>query len=147
MAIAHAPCKLRVLPYGSQYAGNAAVKKRFHKVRLLFDDAGKTHLYITGWVEQRYVVTDTGKVTWPGANKALEFSASVVPVQPYMGDDEHSPEPYNYADFRYPQYKGGENQPPPPKRTYYKGKRGGCYYRNSAGKKVYVDKRYCGGKK
>ena len=28
-------------------------------------------------------------------------------------------------------------------KTYYTGKRGGCYYINASGKKVYVDKRYC----
>lgn len=30
-----------------------------------------------------------------------------------------------------------------PNRTYIKGPRGGCYYLNSSGGKVYVDKKYC----
>jgi hypothetical protein len=33
--------------------------------------------------------------------------------------------------------------PPTPGRTYLRGSRGGCYYLNSGGKKIYVDHGYC----
>jgi len=146
VAIAHAPCRLKVEPYEPAYWDSLAVKKQFYRVSLQFDDAKGIHNHFGGWVEKKYVVTDTAKINWPVAQKGLALSASIVKVPSYMGEDERSPDPMNYADFRYPAYKGGVNQPPPPRRVYHKGPKGGCYYMGKHGRKVYVDKRFCGGK-
>ena len=60
-----------------------------------------------------------------------------------MGDEEHNPNTSNAREFQPPKYKGGEKQAGPVKRVYHKGPRGGCYYVNDRGKKIYVDKGLC----
>ena len=137
-AILHAPCRVKIEPYEQFYNKNHAVTSRFYDVSITYEDAG-IHHYLNGWVEKKYLVADTNKIDVPGAKMNLDISESEVIVTPYIGDDKHNPNYKGSArDFQAPKYKGGEKQPEQFRKIYQKGPRGGCYYINAKGKKVYV---------
>jgi hypothetical protein len=141
-AILHAPCQVTIEPYDNYYKNNRAVTGKF------YEDNNGIHHHIGGWVEKRYMVDDPAKITVRGANMNLRIAESEVMLIPYIGDDKHNPNSHNTAlRFQAPKYKGGEKQPEPFKKVYQTGARGGCYYVNAKGKKVYVDKKFCIDKK
>ena len=146
LAILHPPCKLKVEPCERFYINNTIVKHKFYEVSISYKDDKGIHHYVGGWVEKRYVVTGKDKITAPGTDMGLELNESEVKLIPGISDDRHDPNKFNAALFPAPKYKGGEKQPAPFKRIYHKGPKGGCYYVNQKGKKVYVDKHFCKGK-
>ncbi len=140
-AILHAPCKLKVEPYDSIYLNNNKVKERFFRVLISYTDSRNFRNYLTGWVEKRYTVNSTDRITVKGINKTLELNESKVSIEPedYDADHEH----LNWEQFPGPKYKGGVNSPLPFRKIYHKGPKGGCYYVNKQGKRIYVDKSFC----
>lgn len=145
-AILHAPCRIKKEPY-EEYKNNRIVTNKFYHVSISYNDEGRPH-YLAGWVDKKYTVDDLQKVTVPGAKMNLDISESEVVLQPYIGDDKHNPNNNgNARNFQAPKYKGGEKQSPVFRKKYEKGPRGGCYYINARGKKVYVESRLCNGVK
>jgi hypothetical protein len=140
-AVLHAPCKLRVIEY-SYYKDDKAITNKFYRVRLLFHD-GLDH-YIYGWVEKKYIVSDKAHITCHVDNINLELSASIVDYHLCHGIDHNKPEGFNFALYPQPNYKGGVTPRSLVKRVYRKGRRGGCYYINKKGNKVYVRNRFTG---
>lgn len=141
-AVLHAPCRLVLEPYGNGYANDKRVKSRFYLVSFSYDEDGNNH-YVRGWVEKRYVVRERSKVRGLGIDTSLNLSATRPQLYSYMGDDKHNPNKFNAALYQAPRYKGGEPQPVAPKRVYHSGPRGGCYYINAKGKRVYVNSKMC----
>jgi hypothetical protein len=88
-------------------------------------------------VEKRYVAVS------PGADKGE--NRDIAELATFIGPRQDHRK-FNAELYPPPKYKGAEKQPAPFKRVYQHGPRGGCYYRDRKGKKVYVDKSHCGGK-
>jgi len=143
LAILHAPCRLQVDAYDSYYANNKAVKEKFYRVSMSYEENG-IHNYIAGWVVKKYVRSELPGNDAPGDRNI--FADKVFVSAHY--DDESSTELFNATDYPAPKYKGGEPQhrAKAVKRAYHKGPRGGCYYINGKGHKIYVDSKYCAGK-
>lgn len=144
LAILNAPTKLEIVHSDKGYDHDKAVHQKFYEVRVLYKENKRGHT-IAGWVEKRFVVSDAKKVTVAGIDTAEEVNIDEVELQPYAGDAGHSPNKFNGDRFPPPKYKGGETfkTASQQKRVYHKGKRGGCYYIDKAGRKVYVDKGLC----
>jgi hypothetical protein len=143
-AVFHAPTKLKIVEPDPAYKDNKAVQSRFYEVSLGYARGRQVPLIYRGWVEKKYVVTDKSKITWPVPNKDIELIMTSVPIA-IRPDLSWRPEDYNWQEFPAPEYKGGTNTPAVATRTYYAGPKGGCYYLNSSGRKVYVDKKFCDG--
>ena len=141
VAIVHAPCRLDIEPWDVGYDNDKTVIANFLKVSFSYESNGIHHL-IAGWVARKYLVPDLAKVTVHGLNTRSQ-TIDPVPLITYSGDFEHNPNRENARDFLPPKYKGGEKQPGIARRVYHKGPRGGCYYINGKGHKVYVDKKRC----
>jgi hypothetical protein len=143
-SILHAPCKLTLQPYDKGYVNDKKITDRFYHVLYTYEEDGM-HYRTRGWVEKKYVVSDRSKITVPVADTQLDLNMSVVYMEPYFGDYEHNPNPFNAAKFLPPKYKGGDPHPyvPSVTRVYYTGPLGGCYYIGKNGRKVYVDKHFC----
>ena len=143
-AILHAPCKLKVEPYDLYYEHNKVIQGKFYRASFSYIDSRKYHHYVVGWVDKRYVVSSIDRVTVKGINKTLELNESEVSIDPqdYEGDIVH----FNYKQFPGPKYKGGVTAPAISGKTYHIGPKGGCYYFNKQGTKIYVDKSFCGQK-
>jgi len=146
LAVLHAPCKLKVEAYEDGYKHNADIKSRFYQVAINYYDARKIYHHIGGWVDKRYVVAAPGQLTTAVADTDLDLHISVVKMIPSGADDAHNPNGLNWADYGGPTYKGGVAVPAGVQRKYRKGPKGGCYYLNGKGRKVYVAKRFCDGK-
>ncbi len=102
------------------------------------DSLGETHCYF-GWVAKRYLTYDTLMV----ANRKNGPAFTVAPLIPYGGGKEHNPNKDNRRNYPAGRYRGGDPQPAPWVKKYESGSRGGCYYWNANGRKVYVDKKFC----
>jgi hypothetical protein len=135
-AILHAPCRLLKEAYEAGYKNDRPVTNRFYQVSFSYNDDAGIHHHTGGWVEKKYVVNDRNSVT---INTAYRDTLNIteVPLIRYSGSDAHNPN-QNASEFLPPKYKGGERQPQAMRRVYHKGPRGGCYYVNSKGRKVYV---------
>ena len=146
-SVLSAPSKLKVEPYDDFYKRDKGVTSRFYQVSITYYDANGRSTYSGGFVDKKYVVKSLASVTKKGVDTSLELNARHIHLYSYIGDDKHSPNSLNCRDFPYPRYKGGEHSFPPPEgvRTYECGPRGGCYYRNPKGNKVYVDSKFCKG--
>ncbi len=142
-AVMQAGCPVKVEPYEDGYKGNKSVKSRFYRVLLRYANNAGGYSRIYGWVEKRFVVPALSKVTVAGTDKTgtKPLTELMQPVHP--ANDENK---FNAAQFPPPAYKGGEYQPGIAKRVYHRGPRGGCYYLSANGRKVYVDKQFCGGR-
>ncbi len=146
-AILHAPCQVKVERYEDGYKDDKAVKDKFYQVSIAYiDSESGIHHHIGGWVMKKYMVTSQEKVTVPGADKRLAINASQLLLERYMGDDAYNPNHGNSLEFLPPKYKGGEKEPEVFKKVFRTGPRGGCYYMNRSGNKVYVKDKYCNGK-
>ena len=143
-SILHAPCKLKVEPYDSTYRHNKKVKDKFYRVSISYTDSRNFRNFVFGWVEKRYVVNNVDKVNAKGIDKSLELNESDVIIDPE--DTEGEIVHLNFRQFPGPKYKGGVNPPIAVRRTFHKGPNGGCYYINKHGRKIYVDKSFCGQK-
>ncbi len=142
-AILQAGCPLKVEPFEDGYKNNKSVRSRFYRVLISYgNDAGGSNR-IFGWVEKRFVVPALGKVTVPGTDKTGTKPVTRFMLALHPGNDENK---FNAGQFPPPLYKGAEHQPGAAKKTYHSGPRGGCYYLNASGRKVYVDKKFCGGR-
>ena len=142
-AILHAPSRLKIEPYENGYKNDPAITKRFYQVSISYKDNDGIYHYTDGWVEKKYVVDDPDKITVTGVDKHLDLTVTEPFLVPFMGEVEQDPNNGNAREFQAPKYKGGEKEPEPFKRVYHKGPRGGCYYVNGKGKKIYVDKGFC----
>ena len=143
-AILQAPFRLKVEKQGADYS--KAVKDRFYCVSYTYHDPYGIGHYTRGWVEKKYTVAHLSAI----ATKQVDTNSSPPPQEirliSYMGADEDDPNDWNYRQFPYPKYKGGEKQFPKPastSRAYHLGARGGCYYLSKTGRKVYVDSKFC----
>ena len=146
LAILHVPSKVSIVATDKGYINDKAVNARFYQVSLTHWKEDGTSLRIDGWVEKKYTVRSKAEITIRGVDTTADLLFTDVPFIPYMGSDEHDPNPINCAEFPYPKYKGGEKHfdlPVKSKRVYHTGPRGGCYYLSGKGKKVYVDKKFC----
>ncbi len=136
--VLHAPCRLQRLPYSDAYKEDRAVKNKFYHVVLTMQDEATRRTYSSyGWVEKQYVVKDHDKITarYSDSSEFISFTKTELSCDPYD---------FNFRSYPCPQYKGGEkNLPPPFKPKYCKGPRGGCYYINQKGRKVYVESKMC----
>ena len=112
---------------------------RFTHILFRYSDSLKVVHSIYGWVEQRYLTYDTLAIAPPKTHAAY----TTVPLTPYGGSREHNPNKDNRRSYPASRYRGGDPQPAPWVRKYQMGNRGGCFYLNPKGKKVYVDKKYC----
>lgn len=135
-AILNAGARLTVEPYRSAFEKNKQVRNRFYRVSFKYQETDSYTLFV-GWIEKKYVVSS------PDAVNTL-----LAPGKPQYIPIEKSWDPnvFNAAQFPPPKFKGAEMQPRPKKIVYHPGPRGGCYYINGKGRKVYVDKKYCNGK-
>ena len=134
--VLQAPCKLKVIPYSTGY-DSKAIKERFYHVKLFVHNEQAKRSYSSyGWVEKKYVVMSMAKVT---AHYADSTNVSYMDI-PVSGELNK----LNYRSYPFPKYKGGEkNFGAEYKRKYQKGPRGGCYYINEKGRKVYVGADMC----
>lgn len=112
---------------------------------------------LNGWVPKRYLVKSRALVTVPGADTTLSVHVTRVKINRYdYYEQRYGTSSYRTVDkgiaysnarkYIAPKYQGGNPLPlpPPPKpREYLSGPRGGCYYINAAGKKVYVGPENC----
>ena len=136
--VLHAPCRLELEPY-DDYENNKAVKEKYYHVKITawFEKTKRSYAGF-GWVEKKYVVTSHDKIIAPYADSTEIISFTRADVSTY---DVNT---LNYRLYPYPKYKGGEKRfDVESKRKYQKGKRGGCYYINAKGRKVYVDVKMC----
>ncbi len=136
--VLHAPCRLEVIPYSKGYDNTAVEDKFYHVVLRVWFEKTKKSYSGYGWVEKKYVVDSHGKVTTPYKDSTETISYTKVD---FLNDDRKQ---LNYRSYPYPKYKGGEkNFETNSTRKYRKGPRGGCYYINAKGRKVYVDAKLC----
>jgi hypothetical protein len=143
-AILRPACPLKLDATDVGHVNNKSVNARFYQVILRYKDIKGVSSYMHGWVDKRYVVTKLDKVNYPGADKTpgTDITELMLTVDLPYGDNE-----FNGALYPPPKFKGAEKPPPPPKRVYHIGPRGGCFYKDVRGKKVYVDKQFCKGVK
>jgi len=136
--VLHAPCRLKVLPYSDSYKRNKTITGRFYYVVLSMQNEETKRSYNSyGWVQKQYVVNGRDKITARFTDSTQTVSFTITP----LSDD---PRNLNYRSYPYPKYKGGEKTFAAAfKRKYKKGPRGGCYYINAKGRKVYVDSKMC----
>ena len=136
--VLHTPCRLQLLPYSDSYKNDKTVTNKFYYVALSMQNEKTKRSYNSyGWVEKQYVVRSHDKVTapYPDSTQTLSFTVT------RLSDD---PKNMNFRNYPYPEYKGGERIFATAfKRKYKKGPRGGCYYINAKGRKVYVDSKMC----
>lgn len=143
-AILDAPSKLKVEPYEADYNSKAIRDKYYHVSFSYTSDLGFHH-YTEGWVMKKYMASSPAAVTWRGADTTDELVLTDIPLISYVGSDDYDPNDWNYPEYPYPKYKGGETHfKGTTNHTYRKGPRGGCYYVNGKGRKVYVDNTFCG---
>jgi hypothetical protein len=141
--ILHAGSKLKRDSSDKGYLKDKQVTTRFYQVELNYQNEEGHSVYTHGWVEKKYVVPNIKMVTAPDADTTLDLIHSPVPLIKYGGDGP-DPNGKNYLLYPYPKYKGGEKVfPGEEKRVYHSGPRGGCYYLDKRGRKVYVDRKYC----
>ena len=142
--ILNVPTKLKVVPYDDGYKNNKAITDKYYRVLLSYKDDDGYNVSSYGWVMKQYVVKHLSAITCPGVDTAVETDHIPVHLIPYSGGKEHNPNRYNYLQFPYPEFKGGEKVLKDIRtREYHKGPHGGCYYISERGKKVYVDKKLC----
>jgi hypothetical protein len=141
-AILLATCPLKLERYDAGYENDPAVKERFYRVSFTYQDNKQRNHLIFGWVVKKYVVPAFDEVSVPGADKSdvKDIRELMYPVE--LRHDGK----FNASMYPPPEYKGGEKQPEPVKREFHRGPRGGCYYLDKKGRKVYVDKSNCSGK-
>jgi hypothetical protein len=145
--VLHAGCKLQMEHHDHAYDNNKAVNARFYDVSFRYQQDDGTWRTSYGWVEKKYIVRSKSQITWPEVDTTVEDAHDYVQIIPYAGGERRDPNKYNYLDYPYPKYKGGEKVlVKPVKRKYCVGPRGGCYYMSPKGTKVYVDKHFCEGK-
>jgi len=136
--VLHAPCRLKVIPYSTGYE-TKAIKDRFYHVLLTvwFEETKRSYSSY-GWVEKKYVVKSHDKITAPYTDSSQAIAYTTAQVS------RDNPPKLNYRSYPYPKYKGGEKTfDVESKRKYQSGPRGGCYYINAKGRKVYVDAKMC----
>jgi hypothetical protein len=132
-AVLYKGCPLRVEPYEKGgYKNYKPFAGRFWYVIISYDGDAGIHHKIYGWVMKKYTSSHT---TMPRRPVTAYFD--------FIGADSDNPDVVNGGRFPSPKYKGGEMQPGKAAKVYHKGPRGGCYYLNSKGHKVYVDKKFC----
>ena len=137
--VLHAPCRLEVIPYSTGYE-TKAIKERFYHVLLtVWFEKTKRSYSSYGWVEKKYVVKSHDKITAPYTDTSQTIAYTTAQVS------REDPPKLNYRSYPYPKYKGGEKsfESENKKGKYRKGPRGGCYYVNAKGRKVYVDAKMC----
>ncbi len=137
------PCPLLVERYDDDYKDNKEVKDKFYRVSISYNDSDGIHHYVSGWVLKKYVVHNLYQVTVPGLDTRSQVPPSPMLLSEYVGPNKYDRDFGNAAKYQPPVYKGGEKQPPPFKRQYRTGLRGGCYYVNQKGHRIYVDKHFC----
>lgn len=112
---------------------------------------------LNGWVPKRYLVKTRAQITVPDADTTLSVHITRLKINRYdYYQTRYGTSSYRTVDkgiaysnarkYVGPKYQGGNPLPlpPPPKpREYLSGPRGGCYYINAAGKKVYVGPEHC----
>jgi hypothetical protein len=155
--ILHAPTRVKILPYDEDVYTSPAMKKKFYRIEVFFlYQEQYAQFTIKGYVDKRYLVDAISKVTVPGVDTSLAIS---VTMTNFNGVKQYSRacrdcypsvvEQSNSRSFNSPVYKGGNPPPAPVKpkpREYHPGPRGGCYYINEKGKRVYVAAINCAGK-
>ena len=136
--VLHAPCRLEVIPYSAGYE-TKAIRDRFYHVALkIWFEKTKKSYNGYGWVEKKYVVNAHDKITAHYTDSSQTIAYTTSPVS------RDNPPKLNYRSYPYPKYKGGEkNFDVLNGAKYRKGPRGGCYYVNAKGRKVYVDAKMC----
>ncbi len=140
LAVLRPTCPLTIDHTDVGYKNNRLVNERFYQVSFRYKDNKDINHYVHGWVEKKYMVTALARVNYPGADKSPGRDITELML---ITDLPYDDKQYNAAQYPPPKYKGAEKQPEPVKSVYHKGPRGGCYYKNAKGKKVYVDKSLC----
>ena len=157
--IAHAGCEVTVDTVLSiEYIDKNILKTMCHiSIPIYMPEHQYKVVNLNGWVPKRYLVKSRALVTVKGADTTLSVNATRVPVKRFdYYLQRHGTSSYKTVDkgiaysnarkYVAPKYQGGNPLPlpPPPKpREYLSGPRGGCYYINAAGKKVYVAPENC----
>lgn len=153
--IAHAGCKVSIDTYmHTKYVDKSFLKTMCFISIPIQTPETESNKMLRGWVPKRYLVPTRAKVTVRGADTTLTVNATLTPTNRYeyyitrrhryRYNDKTVDRGIAYSNARKyvaPKYQGGNPLPlpPPPKpREYLSGPRGGCYYLNAAGKKVYV---------
>lgn len=136
-AILHAGATLVEDTGDHGYKDDKAISSKFYEVKLKNRDTPGDCHFIGGWVEKKYIVRKPEMVKQTLVKKDLPYfdEIHVINICGY----------YNDKDFPPPKYKGGEPNVRGELRSgrYLLGPKGGCYFYNKHGKKVYVDRSYC----
>lgn len=153
--IVHVPTRVIVQPVEGNFEGFESLSGKFSCIKFHFWQLNHFNTSEYGFVEKKYLVNSLSKITVKDADTTLTVSVTRTPFERhkyYRYDHsmhDMGMEFSNARDFKAPKYKGGNPLPLPPKskpRVYHSGPRGGCYYYNEKGKKVYVAATYCAGK-
>lgn len=139
-AIMQPGCQLQFRPGGLEYyKDKPALTDKFLPVCICYKEENGFYTAIYGWVEKKYVSES--------AEGSLPIGTGYTKVN--IGDMEDPEVCNNAADYPYPKYKGGartfkkHGKAGKGKLVFHTGARGGCYYINAHGRKVYVDSRMC----
>jgi hypothetical protein len=144
-AILHAPCQLKIERMDEGYQEDKSVAAKYYPVGISFTDERGIPHSISGYVMKKYVVNSLSGIAVKNIDTTNLLSFTAVPHE-----EIEDPEEFNCGLYPQPKYKGGEAQFEAgimgPK-VYLEGPRGGCYYHNKNGNRVYVDKKFCKGRK
>lgn len=135
-------CRVNIEKYDSFYKNNYGVLKRYYRISFTYNTTNNIKRYVSGWVEKKYLSTKKSSSISDTDTLKLYIDVNLIP---YSGGSENNPNKNNRFMYPYPKFKGGEKllDEKSINRKYLLGPRGGCYYINTRGKKVYVDKKFC----
>jgi hypothetical protein len=139
----HAPVAVTVFdpPLTAKYANNKAVLSEWAQVSYSLPSYSDEVKMWAGWVNKKYLVAVRDSVKAPA-------SESLVTYMP--GDPLWPTATLVSGNTSISRYGKGKNSSirvngrvPATGHQYHQGARGGCYYYNSSGNKVYVDRSLC----
>jgi hypothetical protein len=97
-----------------------------------------------GFVEEKYIVDDINKITIKTKKLEIARKKKFVSTIEQLPDEINNPD-NKFTNSTMPRVKNKKHATGPriKDKKYIIGPRGGCYYINSSGKKVYVDHSFC----
>ena len=137
--VLHAPCKVELVEPEDYYKSNPTVLRQWANVK--FDNGEESW---TGWVARRYLVASVAKVS-------VALADTTNPTALYTEPDSRKGSAgfIQINDKKY--YNNGttsssdrqKSRLPTSGHNFQRGPRGGCFYYNARGNKVYVDRSLC----